>query len=200
MAVHPSGHIQGSTEEVAHTLRLGVIVHAAAIATAPLLTFGTFVLTRAIGFEKPAATLAFVTYAFGAFAVMLAAAMSGLVAPKLIAAQIGAGAAEQTLIHGLARFEWYLNQAFAQLHVAFFSGAILLWSLGWPERGIAAAAVQIAGVVVAAGALTWLIMGTPTTSVHGMGAIVVAQGAWLILAALAMPTPDRPSRAGSAVP
>jgi hypothetical protein len=188
MALHPSGVPSGHAAEVAGTLRLGVVVHAVAIAVAPLLTFGAFVLTRSIGFAVAPAALAFFLYLFGALAVMLAATMSGLVAPRLIEAQLAATGADQSMVHALLRLEWYMNQAFATLHVALFSGAIVLWALAWPGRGILAAAIQVIGLIAGLGVFAWLVSGTLTLDVHGMGAVVLAQGAWLVLAAFGLLT------------
>ena len=184
MALHPSG-VSGHAGEVAKMLRLGVVVHAVAIGAAPVLTFGFFAFTRSIGFDKPAATLAFFFYLFGALAMMLAATMSGLVAPRLIELQI-ANPADQAAIHNLLRLEWFLNQSFATLHVALFSIAILLWAFAWPGRGALAAALQVVGLLVGAGVLAWLFSGTLTLDVPGMGAVALAQGAWIILAAIAL--------------
>jgi hypothetical protein len=184
MALHPSGVSHGP--DAGRVLRLGLIVHAVAIAVAPLLTFGSFALTRSIGFANVPAVLAFFFYLFGAVAVMMAATMSGLVAPRLIEAQMAATGADQTMIHALLRLEWYLNQSFATLHVALFCGAIALWALSWPDKGVLAAAIQITGLIVGLGIFAWLISGTLTLNVHGMGAVVIAQGAWFILVAFGL--------------
>ena len=186
MALHPSGHVSGHAGEVARILRLGVVVHAIAIGAAPLLTFGFFALTHSIGFDKPLASLALVIYAFGAVAVMLAATMSGLVAPKLIELQMANAGGEQPIVHGLAQLEWFMNQSFATLHVALFSVAIALWALAWPDKGVLGSLIQISGLVVGIGIFAWLVSGTLELNVHGMGAVVLAQGAWTILAGVAL--------------
>jgi hypothetical protein len=174
MAHHPEGIHQGPG--AAATLRIALIVHAVAIATTPVLTFGMFAVTRYLG-ATPVATLALVFYAFGALAVMLAATMSGLVAPRLIEA--GAD-------HDLLRLSWSLNQAFATIHVGLFSAALLFYALAWGSKGVMSAVVQIAGFVIGLGVLAWLVSGTLTLNVHGMGAVVLAQGLWIGLAAVAM--------------
>lgn len=184
MALHPSG--VPHNPDAKNVLLLGIVVHGVAIAVAPLLTFGMFALSRSIGFAKPASALAFFFYLFGALTVMLAATMSGLVAPRLIQSMMTASDAEKDLLHGLLRLEWYLNQSFATLHVGFFSVAIALYALAWPERGLLAAAIQIAGFIVGIGVFAWLISGTLTLNVHGMGAVVAAQGLWFILAAMGL--------------
>ena len=184
MALHPSGVPHNADAD--RVILLGIVVHGVAIAVAPLLTFGMFALSRSIGFAKSASALAFFFYLFGAITVMLAATMSGLVAPRLIQSMMSASGAEKDLLHGLLRLEWYLNQSFATLHVGFFSAAIALYALAWPEKGILAAAIQIAGFIVGIGVFAWLVSGTLTLNVHGMGAVVVAQGAWFVLAAVGL--------------
>jgi hypothetical protein len=187
MALHPAGvPVHGSAAAGGPDLNL--IVHAIAIATAPLLTFGFYAFTRAIGFERPAASLAFFCYAFGAVTVMLAATMSGLVAPRLIEAMREAPAGDQSLFHGLLRLEWYLNQSFATLHVALFSAAIFLWAIAWPGKSIFAGMLRLLGLAVGAGISAWLLSGTLVLNVHGMGAVVLAQSTWIILAAIGLLT------------
>lgn len=184
MALHPSGVPHDA--DAGRVMLLGIVVHGVAIAVAPVLTFGMFALSRSIGFANPAASLAFFFYLFGAITVMLAATMSGLVAPRLIQSLTAATGADKDLMHGLLRLEWYLNQSFATLHVAFFSGALVLYALAWPEKGVLAAAIQIAGFLVGLGVFGWLVSGTLTLNVHGMGAVVVAQGAWFVLAGIGL--------------
>jgi len=174
MAHHPEGIHQGPGQ--AATLQLALIVHAVAIAATPVMTFGMFAVTRYLG-SPPAAIFAFVCYAFGAIAVMLAASMSGLVATRLIDSQAS---------HDLLRFGWYMNQAFANIHVGMFSGALIFYALAWRSKGVMSMVVQITGFLVGLGVLAWLVSGTLTLNVHGMGAVVLAQGIWFVLAAVAM--------------
>lgn len=174
MAHHPEGIHQGP--DAAAMLRLALIVHAVAIAATPVLTFGMFAVTRYLG-ATPAATLGLVFYAFGALTVMLAATMSGLVAPRLIEA--GAN-------HDLLRLSWSSNQSFATIHVGMFCAAILFYALAWGSKGVMAAVVQVTGFIIGLGVLAWLVSGTLTLNVQGMGAVVLAQGLWFVLAAIAM--------------
>ncbi|MBP6014848.1 MAG: hypothetical protein KBA31_21680 [Alphaproteobacteria bacterium] len=183
MALHPSG--VGHAAEAAGILRLGFIVHAVAIGSAPVLTFGTFAISRNLGFS-PAAALAFFFYLFGAIMVVLAATMSGFVATKLIELQLAASGTDRDMLHAILRLEWILNQSFATLHVVLFSAAIALYAFAWPDKGALAAAVKIVGFIVGIGVFAWLVSGTLTLNVHGMGAVVILQGAWFVLAAVAL--------------
>ena len=191
MGLHPAGHISGHAAEVARVLRLGIVVHALAIGTAPLLTFGVFALTRNIGLDRPLASLALAFYTFGAVAVMCAAIMSGLVAPRLMEAGLAPGA-DSAILHGLSQLEWYLNQSFATVHVALFSIAIVLLSLCWPEKNALGATIQISGFTVGIGIFAWLVSGALTLDVHGMGAVVLLQGIWILLVAFGLLARARP--------
>ncbi|MFO1186555.1 MAG: hypothetical protein U1E87_03320 [Alphaproteobacteria bacterium] len=151
-----------------------------------MLTFGFFAAARNLGFDRPIPVLAFVCYAFGAMSVLLAASMSGLVAPRLIEARAGATGNEEEMIHQLLHLEYALNQAFATLYVGLVSAAILLFTLAWSGQGFLGATVRLLGVVVGAGMFAWLVSGTLKLNVHGMGAVVIAQGVWTILAAFAL--------------
>ena len=133
--------------------------------------------------------------ASGVLALSLAAGAAGAIVWStngptggLIQALAAATGPDKELLHGLLRLEWYLNQSFATLHVGFFSAAIVLYAAAWPEKGLIAAAIQIAGFVIGIGVFAWLVSGTLTLNVHGMGAVVIAQGAWFILAAIGLAT------------
>jgi len=186
MALHPSGIHGADAGEIAAILHLNVLVHGTAIAAAPLLTFGMFALTRNISFANAPAALAFFFYVFGALAVMLAATMSGIVATRLFEALNEAAGASQDAIRELLRLEWYLNQAFATLHVTLFSAAIALWAFAWPAKGALAAAIQVTGLLVGVGILVWFASGSLPLNVHGVGAVVLAHGVWTILAAIGL--------------
>ena len=188
MAFHPthaamSGH---DTEQIAATMRLSGLVHGMALATAPVLTFGFFIFSRHIGFERLLGMLAFFFYAFGAIAVMVAATMSGLVSPRLIMAHMDTATADKAVLAGLGRIVWWFNQSFAALHVALTSVAIALWALVWPGKGVLGVLIRVLGLAVGIGVLAWLLSGTLELDTHGMGAVVVAQGIWILAAATGM--------------
>lgn len=182
MAVHPTGH---GAQTSAHLMLIGKVVHGVAIALVPVLVFGFYAFTRRIGFERPLAVLAFITYALGGITVMIAATMSGLVAPMLIEGR-RSGEFSADMAHGLAHLEWYMNQSFATLHVALFSGAFVLWAIAWPGKGLMSGVFRILGLIVGAGVFAWLVSGTLVLNVHGMGAVVLAQSLWTLLAAIAL--------------
>src|SRR5262245_21039863 len=81
MLAHPT-HVGGP---VIGPFSLSAIVHAAALVAQPVLLYGFWTLTQAMQ-ERPLAQLAFSFYALSAALIMLAATLSGLVIPAIIAA------------------------------------------------------------------------------------------------------------------
>lgn len=182
MATHPSGHVPSDPLLAAHVRLAGIVVHALAIGVVPLLVFGGYAITRLAGFDKPLAVLALAFYAFGGVAVLGAAAMSGFVQTRIMERYAAAAAADQAALHMQSQLVWFINQAFANIHVALFSVAIVLWSLAWPGKGLLQTAIQFAGLLIGLGVIAWQVSGLLTLDVFGMGAVVLAQAVWFALA------------------
>lgn len=177
MAAHPS-HAEGGP--VIAGIALNSLVHGTAILAAPVLLFGAVALTQWLGFNRPLPLLALCFYAIGTAAVMGAASMSGLVMAQLVTAAHTHGAAASGVpFQGLANLTHWINQAFAHIHTAMMSIAVLLWSLAWPKGWV----IRVLGLVIGIGTLAWQLSGTLMLNVHGMGAVVLLQAIWTISAA-----------------
>lgn len=171
MAFHPTG---GGHADLA------LAVHALAIAAAPVAFYGGWVLTRRLSAGGPLAELALAFYALSTVATLLAATASGLLASDLIA-QVAAAQGQAREAAAVLHYNGALNQAFAKVLVAASSFAIGLWSMEIVRTRLMRRAAGILGCVIAAGALLALLSGHLTLDVHGFGAVVLAQGIWLIL-------------------
>ncbi len=182
MAAHPTG--VGAMQ--IGPFDLNEIVHAVAVLATPLLVFGAFALTKVI--DRPLAGLALAFYVFGCVAVMSAATMSGFVMTQLVEAAHTPGASRTGVdFQGLAELTHWHNQAYAGVYTGLAAIAVLLWSIAW--RG---ATVQRAlGIVVGGGTLAWLVTGTLTLNIHGMMAVTLGQGVWMLFAASAMTRPSK---------
>jgi hypothetical protein len=182
MALHPT---HAGPPDGGH-LDMVVVVHAAAIGAAPVLAFGAAMLTRHLGFARPLPVLGLIFYLFGVASVMLAAAMSGLVVPQIVAeGPIDLGDEADRLRNFIIYTHW-LNQAFAQIHVALVSIAILLWSIAWPRGGVVSWFLRGLGLIIGVGILTWQLSGHLHLNVLGMGHVVAVHGLWIVFAAVLM--------------
>jgi hypothetical protein len=170
---------------------LSAIVHAAALATQPLLLFGFWALTRAMD-ERPLAQLALCFYALAAALVMLAATLSGLVIPAIIAAgHDGAhGVDPETLrqtLQGQANYTVILNRSVAAVHVVLFAVAMVLWAIAWPGRAVLTLLARVLGLIAGLGVIAWALSGTMTLEAqHGALLVTFVQMLWTLLAAAAL--------------
>jgi hypothetical protein len=191
MAVHPS-HAEGPP--LLGTLTLGAIVHGAAFATQPILLFGFWALTQWIG-DRALARLGLCFYALAAVLTVLAASMSGLIIPQIIAVAHHAhgalvpGPVDPNSLQPLANFAVWLNRSFASVHFVYFAVAMLLWSIAWSRAGAFGWIVRIVGGLAGIGVVAWAASGTMTLEAqHGALLLTVVQMAWTLLAAFAMLT------------
>jgi hypothetical protein len=189
MAAHPM-HAEGPP--IIGTLTLGAIVHGAAFATQPILLFGFWQLTQWIG-DNALARLGLCFYALAAMLTILAASMSGLIIPQIIAVAHHApgamipGPLDPNSLQPLANYSVWLNRTFASVHFVYFAVAMLLWSIAWARAGLLSWIIRIVGGLVGIGVIAWAASGTMTLEAqHGALLLTVVQMLWTLLAAAAM--------------
>jgi hypothetical protein len=83
--------------------------------------------------------------------------VSGFVAPDLIRERTAADPADRSAWHALLAYNFLLNQAFAKVGVAAFSGAMIFWSASLPRSGALARTAQVLGIAI--GTATLLVLG-----------------------------------------
>ena len=191
MAVHPS-HADGPP--IIGALTLGAIVHGTAFATQPVLLFGFWQLTQWIG-DNALARLGLCFCALAAVLTILAASMSGLIIPQIIAVAHHApgamipGPLDPNSLQPLANYSVWLNRSFASVHFVYFAVAMLLWSIAWARAGVFSWIIRIVGGLVGIGVIAWAASGTMTLEAqHGALLLTVVQMLWTLLAAAAMLT------------
>jgi hypothetical protein len=182
MSLHPTGHVAAAqVEPMIHML---IAVHALGLACVPVMFLGAWGLTRRVASPDRLAVTGLVLYTFALLAVMNAAVAEGLVTPNIFR-QIVASAGMPPAIDGwrmMSRYNFYVNQAYAQVFVAASSVAIVLWSTSiWrsrePTRGLG-----IYGCILGPVTLLALFSGHLNLDAHGFGVVVFGQAAWFIVA------------------
>ncbi len=169
LVMHPTGH------ELAHDPNgqiraINTLVHGIAIACLPLLATG---LAGLCGWLRWSATasLAFAVYLMSSTCNLVAAMMSGFVAPPLLS---DGTTPDASLLH----YTHDINQAFATSAVVAAAIAFALWSLALHRRGktwLAALGV-VTGIVQAGGILSGLLQ----LDVKGILLVTALQAAWLL--------------------
>ena len=75
-----------------------------------------------------------------------------------------------------------MNQAFAKIFVVAASIAILAWSIAIVRSRALARGLGIYGIVLAPPTVVALLSGHLRLDVHGMGAVVLTQAIWFVIA------------------
>jgi len=169
LAMHPSGH------DLAHDpngrmLAVNHLVHGIAIACLPLLATGLAGLCAWLRWSATA-SLAFAVYLLSSACNLVAAMMSGFVAPRLLS---GDATPDMALLH----YTHDINQAFATSAVVAAGIAFALWSLALHRRGktMLAALGAAIGLAQVAGILSGLLQ----LDVEGILLATALQAAWLL--------------------
>jgi hypothetical protein len=193
MAFHPTGgDFSGGSEAVARATHRAVGSHGLALVSIPVGLFGFLGLSRWLGPRRAPVSAAFLLYAISAVALLCAALVSGFVAPDLIRELSGADPPDRSTWHALLAYNFMLNQAFAKVGVAAFSGAMIFWSASLPRSGALAKTAQILGIAIGTATLLVLGHGLVRLDVRGFGWIVLTEAAWILpVAILLLRAPDR---------
>ncbi|MCC7011676.1 MAG: hypothetical protein IT454_03855 [Planctomycetes bacterium] len=181
MSHHPSAHspdLRAMLQEIAQFAGVSRTVHGGLIVLMALVFQGYWSLSRCLGFELERVRTATIAHGLGVVCMLGAAVINGFALSEL--AQRCATASDATLeaLRPVLAASHALNQALAQCGTVAFSVALLAWSsvlVG--QRGLARA-VGVFGLVVGVVPVIALVTERLELDVRGMGAVVVAQGAW----------------------
>jgi hypothetical protein len=186
MALHPTGGDVAREAAAGGSNAVARGAHVLAIAMQPLLAAGFLGLTLLLARRREVAVTAFVSYAIATVAVVIAAACSGLVSPRLIEAAMAADGVERAGLLAQARFAFVLNQAMAKIYVGLAAGAIVLWSAAM--RGDAAFPQPLAwfGLGVGGIGVVAIVSGRLPLHVQGFGLVVLVLAAWIVGVAAAL--------------
>jgi len=182
MALHPTG-----TQMFAHfelVSRLNIAVHSLALLATPFAFIGAMAISRRLAASPNLAVSAIVMYAFASVAVVLAALMSGLIAPRLAVRILDPSLPPDraTMLRMLLRFGGDINQASARVFVVGSAIAILLWSWAMLRTHSFARPLAIYGCIFAVLSAVATASGSLPMDVHGFGAAMLGQAVWFIIA------------------
>ena len=169
LVMHPTGH-ELADDPSGRMRAVNTLVHGIAIACLPLLATGLAGLCAWLRWSATA-SLAFATYLLSSACNLVAAMMSGFVAPRLLS---GGATPNASLLH----FTHDINQAFATSAVVAAGIAFMLWSLTLHRRGktLLAALGVVIGIAQVAGILSGLLQ----LDVKGILLATALQAAWLL--------------------
>ena len=185
MSHHPTAHGGTGAEWVSDMARVGGLsrgVHAAMIATVVAIWLALDAWSQARG-GRGAVRVAVKIYGLGALAMIGAALINGFAVDSLAARALAGGLDAVDDAVRVVPLTWALNQTLAGFGVFAMCGGIAAWSLDlWRVRGTLARLTAGYGVLMALVTCGAFALGLFHLDVRGMGAVVVAQALWYVLA------------------
>ena len=184
MSLHPTGHIAAMDME--SMIRKLIMVHALGLACLPVLFLGAWGLCRQLAAQARLAAIGLVLYAFALLAVMSAAVADGLITPSILHQIVASASAPSAMDTWrlIQHYNFYANQAYAQVFVAASSIAIIVWSAALLRTTSRFRGLGIYGCVVGPLVLLALFSGHLTLDAHGFGVIVLLHSIWFVTAAI----------------
>jgi hypothetical protein len=173
LAMHPTGH------DLAHDphgrmLAVNHLVHGIAVAAMPLLLAGLAGLCAWLRWSA-SATLGFATYCIATACNLVAATMSGFVAPRLLAG----GDADGTALR-LLQYSHDINQAFAFIAAVATGLAFVAWAWSLHRHAVRKSALAALGALLGGVLVAAIASGTLRLDVSGILVATALQAAWLL--------------------
>lgn len=183
MLHHPTARSMLTAGNPAAAAGMNRFLHGLAIAAIPVQLIGLMGLGRRLG--SPLLHRAALTVqAFGLVAGMGAAVASGFVATQVLEGTLAAGPSAQ--FDQLLRYTGFWNQGLAAVYVAATAVSLLLWSAAILRGRQLPRAAGGYGLLVGAGVLLWQGFSRQHLGIPQFGAIVLAEGVWLVWVGVAM--------------
>jgi hypothetical protein len=186
MLLHPTG-AEAVADATAgggrHTLALASAVHAVAMGAIPLLLAGMTALTWRLRGARELAVGALICFALASVAVLVAAVMSGLVAPALLTGLRPAGDPARDVALQQLHYTGLLNQAFAKVYVGLTGLAFVGWSLAMRREPTCPAGLRWYGFIAGLLPLIGVAVGHLRLTVHGFGVVALLHATWMMAAA-----------------
>lgn len=180
MLFHPTGQSVLADAQAGGPNLIARGTHLLAIVAQPLLLTGMGVVSWQLRARPALAGLGFVSYLLAAFSLIIAAVMSGLVAPRLAEIMVEVSAADRD---GVMQ-QWYLshnyNQAFAQVAVLLTGLAILSWSSAMRAVERFPAGLAWYGIIIGATGTVGGLLNLFPLDIHRFGLIVLVQSSWML--------------------
>jgi hypothetical protein len=187
MIAHPVGaDVAPTNENASHAIQLGIMVHALAITSVMIQSFGLLGLCRKLGLERPIVSAALVIYGFSAVAVMCAAVLDGFGATTLAKDILSADEPTRKLLSLLSHYNYYVNQGFAKVFLVGSSAAVIIWSGLLLKLGGLGKIISVLGCAISSICLILFVAGHLQTDRHGFGLFFFVQSVWMILTAVWM--------------
>lgn len=181
MVIHPVG---GNIDHLINISGVIIVSHTIALFSIPFLMFGFWGLSRRIGFDNSFSVLALVTASLSLAAVMMAAAINGIVVPFFVDNLKDASPEKIKTAEMILSFGFSLNQAFDYIFVGGICQAFLLWSIAVIKGKTFPNWIAFLGIALGLGFLIAMISGFVLSDLRGFRIFFFGIVAWMIAAGI----------------
>lgn len=192
MTFHPA---PGSLARVAEQSAMVVGTHTLALISMPLTLIGFYGVSRRLRASRVLAPAAYITFAFGTAAGMVAGTINGLAVPELArryAAPDYAVTGPPEGVEVVLAFSRALNGALARVFMVALAVAVLLWCLSILRTRALPRWLGWLGIPPSLVALATIFLGALGVSVHDFGLFIFGYSLWAIVVGVALWRTPRP--------
>jgi len=182
MAIHPTSAGVLTPAQFERLAAVSAIAHSLAIASFVVMLLGAIGLSMRLTAPDRLAFSGMIVFAVGAFAILIAASVSGFIVPNIMKQMMKDTPAAAPQWHIVIAAIFQINQAFASIYTVAASVAIGLWSISALRNGGILRGLAIYGCVIAPVLIIAVCSGHLRLNVHGMAAVVFSQAIWFIVA------------------
>ncbi len=175
MVLHPVG---GDFNHLLSIVTIGVISHSIAIVSIPFAAYGYWGITHRLDADTFFARVAFSFMFFGLVAVMLAAALNGLILTGFIQRYAEASPEVIDSIKPIIRYNMVFNHAFDFIYIGAVCISTLFWSIAILRTRAFPVWLGYVGVVLGVTAISLLFAGFVFLDLHGFRLFIFGTVAW----------------------
>lgn len=178
MVLHPVG---GDFEHLLRILTIGIIAHSIAILSIPFVAYGFWGVTRRLDEEPFFSRIAFSFMMFGLVAVMIAAALNGLILTGFIQKFEDASPEVIDSIRPIMSYNSTFNHAFDFIYIGAVCISTLFWSIATIRTKAFPVWIGYFGVALTLFAFVMIALGFVFVDLHGFRIFVFGSVAWTVL-------------------
>jgi hypothetical protein len=178
MALHPSG---GDIEHIIKISKVAITAHSIAIFSLPFVAIGFYGLAQILKTDNHLSLLGLAFVGFGLVAIMLAAALNGLILPMYVLKNQGQTGQNLETLKLIIRYGSTFNAAMDFIFIAGYSIAMLLWSIIILKTAILPRWIGIYGIGLLVVCIIAHISHFNFISVTGFAIYVFGIVSWIVL-------------------
>ena len=177
MVLHPVG---GDFNKLLKIVTIGIVSHSLAILSVPFVAYGFFGLAMKLKSRPFLSYAAFSIMFFGLVAVMIAAAINGLILTDFVKSYEGASEETIAALKPIFVFMFSFNHAFDYIFMSAICLSMTMWSIAIIKTQALASWIGYFGILVSTVGIILFVSGFELLHLAGFRVFVFSNVAWII--------------------